>query len=510
MKKQSWIKTRTMWAMIFFFFAQPITSFALITFEKTYGGPLDDVGNKSGVYQTSDGGYIITSGTNSFGAGLFDVYLIKTDSLGDTIWTSTYGDSNTNMGYSVLQTSDGGYIITGNTYATPFDEDRDVYIVKTDSNGDTLWTKTYGESGSNEHENGHSIQQTFDGNYIIAGSTNWERDVYLLKIDSLGDTLWTRMFGDAVEEITWSVQQTPDSGYILAGSQVTYGGDNWDVYLIKTDSVGDTLWTKTYDNNIHDLGYSVRLTSDGGYIIVGSSGDWYAQDFFLIKTDSLGDTLWTRTYGGSGEEQGWDVQQLPNGVYILVGYTNSFGAGDFDVYMICTDSLGDTISTRTFGDSLDDRGYGVILTSDGGIAIVGFTESFGEGERDVYLIKTDICSTIVGIEENRIEPSFPQFFSLHQNQPNPFTSSTLIRYTLPGVRDQGSVVSEPIYVNLSVHDITGRLVETLANESLESGVYRVQWDAKGLSSGIYFCSLTVGGLYESNPYTSTRKMILLK
>jgi hypothetical protein len=301
---------------------------------KTYGGADNDYGWSA--KQTSDGSFIITGHTYSFGAGGYDVYLIKTNSSGDTLWTKTYGGANNDYGYSVQQTSDGGYIIAGHTGSFGAGGDN-VYLIKADSSGDTLWTKTYGGAGS---DHGYSVQQTSDGGYIIAGLTEsfgaGSVDIYLIKADSSGDTLWTKTYGGASYDYGWSVQQTSDGGYITTGYTRSFGAGGDDIYLIKADSSGDTLWTKTYGGTGGDHGSSVQQTSDGGYIIAGGTYSFGAgnADVYLIKADSSGDTLWTKTYGGTSSDFGRSVQQISDGEYIIAGETGSFGAGSSDVYLI--------------------------------------------------------------------------------------------------------------------------------------------------------------------------------
>jgi hypothetical protein len=313
-------------------YAQPDTLWT-----KTYGGADKDYGYS--VQQTSDGGFIITGYTESFGAGGYDVYLIKADSSGDTLWTKTYGGANDDYGRSVRQTSDGGFLITGGTY--PFGAGAyDVYLIKADSSGDTLWTKTY---GGTDTDIGESVQQTSDGGYIIAGYTHsfgaGESDVYLIKADSSGDTLWTKTYGGADKDYGRSVRQTSDGGFIITGYTESFGAGENDVYLIKADSSGDTLWTKTYGGADADYGYSVQQTSDGGYIIAGGTISFGAgeSDVYIIKADSSGDALWTKTYGGTDYDNGHSVQQTSDGGYIIAGRTESFGAGSRDVYLIKTE-----------------------------------------------------------------------------------------------------------------------------------------------------------------------------
>ena len=358
-----------------------------ILWTKTYGGSNQDRGYS--VQQTSDGGYIIAGWTESFGAGGEDVYLIKTDSLGDSLWTKTYGYSSSDFGYSVQQTTDGGYIIVGCTY--PFGAAFvDVYLIKTDADGNPLWTNEYGGEFS---DLGHLVQQTSDGGYIIAGWTTsfglFDFDIYVLKTNSNGDTLWTKTYGGPDFESGTAVQQTSDGGYIISGATKSFGPGDGDVYLIKTDENGDTLWTRTYGGTSDDIGNFVQETPDGGYIVVGYTSSFGAggYDVYLIKTDENGDTLWTRTYGGTEWDLGKTVQQTSDGGYIIVGWTKSFGTGDHDVYLIKTDAEGNNFWTRTYGGTGDDRGNSVQQTSDGGYIVAGSTESFGAGSEDVYLIK---------------------------------------------------------------------------------------------------------------------------
>jgi len=354
---------------------------------RTYGG--SDYEQGLSVQQTTDGGYIIVGETNSFGAGSNDVYLVKTDANGDTLWTRTHGGGRTDSGQSVQQTTDGGYIIVGETNSFGAGG-YDFYLVKTDANGDTLWTRTH---GGTDYDYGQSVQQTTDGGYIIAGYTKsfgaGSNDVYLVKTDANGDTLWTRTYGGSADEYARCVQQTQDGGYIVTGHTKSFGAGLNDFYLVKTDANGDTLWTRTYGGGDSDNGQSVQQTTDGGYIIAGYTDSFGAglKDFYLVKTDANGDTLWTRTYGDSLGEYGQSVQQTTDGGYILTGRTMSFGAGSNDVYLVKTDANGDTLWTRTYGGSDYEQGQSVQQTTDGGYILTGRTMSFGAGETDFWLLK---------------------------------------------------------------------------------------------------------------------------
>ncbi len=355
--------------------------------EKTYGGEDTDKGRS--VQQTMDEGYIITGYTNSYGMGWFDVYLIKTDNYGDTVWTRTYGGEKQDYGYDVQQTTDGGYVIVGSTVSFG-NGSTDIYLIKTDNYGDTLWTKTFGQEYI---DMGSSVQQTSDEGFIITGDYYFYglSILLLIKTDNNGDELWTKYYTVGDISQGYSVQQTSDGGFIVTGAIKSFGNEYSDVYLMKTDNNGDTLWTRTYGGDIDDNGSSVQQTSDGGYIIAGmteSFGNFYSMDVYLIKTDINGDTLWTKTYGGDYDDRGFSVQQTADGGYIITGYTESFGNGLNDVYLIKTNNIGDTLWTKTFGGNADDQGISVQQTTDFGYIITGYTESFGTSS-EIYLIKTD-------------------------------------------------------------------------------------------------------------------------
>ena len=393
---------------------------------KTFGGADNDYGYL--VQQTADSGYIIIGKTRSLGAGKEDVYLIKTDRNGDTLWTKTYGDTANDAGLSIQQTTDQGYIISGYTYSYGAGL-ADAYLIKTDSLGDTLWTRVYGKSF---WEWGHSVQQTYDNGYIIAGFTynpgvSWE-EVYLIKTDSLGDTLWTKEYGGIDDEWAYAVEQTSDSGYIVVGYVTSWGTGGFDLWLIKTDSNGDTLWTKTFGGADNDYGYSVQQTLAGGYIIVGNTHSFGAGNFdvWLIKTDSSGDTLWTKTFGGTEYERGSSVQQTSNdNGYIIGGYTNSYGAGGYDIWLIRTNANGDTLWTRTYGDTAHDFCRSIELTHDRAYIIAGNTNSSGAGNYDVYVMKTE--PDYSNIKENKMTQISKLNLEIY---PNPFCEKVNIRFQI--------------------------------------------------------------------------------
>jgi hypothetical protein len=317
-----------------------------------------------------------------------------------TSWWRTYGGVDSDAGHSVQQTADGGYVVAG--YSSSFDAGgSDVLLIKTNAQGDALWTRRYG--GENNDE-GRSVQQTADGGYIIAGQTKsfgvgtpLRDNVYVIKTNARGDTLWTRTYGGAGDDYGRCVRQTDDGGYIIAGTTTSFGPSipyRSSIYAVKTNALGDTLWTRTYGGTRDYLGFSVQHTADGGYVIAGYCGTWEpnSDDVYLVKTDSNGDTVWTRTYGRTGNEWSNCIQEVTGGGYIMAGRTKPAGVREGDVYIIRTNPMGDTIWTRAYGGGYDDCGFSIQQTAGGGYIIAGYTYSFGAGtpnRNNIYLIGMD-------------------------------------------------------------------------------------------------------------------------
>lgn len=305
------------------------------TWNKTFGGEEYDRGRS--VKQTSDGGYIIAGETESYGAGSYDIWLIKTDSSGNKVWDNTLGGAGWEWGYSVEQTTDGGYIINGIT--TSYGAGGyDVWLVKTDSSGNETWNKTFGGEKADWCD---SAALTSDGGYIISGFTRsygaGRRDVWLIKTDSSGSEMWNKTFGSEEGlERGHSVQQTSDGGYIIAGEIESSAVGAYDVWLIKTDSSGSRVWENTFGGTLGGKGHSVQQTSDGGYIITGEAYSRGGTDcnIGIMKTDSGGNKEWDKAFDGGSVDWGTSIRQTSDGGYIVVGTTEYYGAGLYDICLI--------------------------------------------------------------------------------------------------------------------------------------------------------------------------------
>ena len=465
---------------------------------KTYGGP--GVEALRFVRQANNG-YILAGIIMAPNATSSDCYVVRTNSIGDTIWTKTYGGDMDEEADCIQETSDGGFIITGRT--TSFGADQsDVYLVRTDENGDTLWTRHY---GGNETDWGYSVQQTSDDGFIVAGYTNsfgaGSVDVYIVRTNALGDTLWTRTYGEALYDEAFCIQQTSDGGFVIAGMQESVNGgySQDDAYLIKINSMGDVLWTQTYGGgSSNELAYFVQETTDGGYILAGgSSEEENGLDFYLVKTDSYGDTLWTRTWGGPENDLAYSVKQTNDGGFILTGDTDSFGPSEISsIYIVRTDQDGNTIWTQTYGRGVMDKAFSLDVCSDGTYVIAGYSAD-PTFNIDGWLL--NVYDYTVGIENNNLFSS--DTHSLSQNYPNPFNTSTTISC---------SVENSDKNTNITIYNFTGQKIKTLVNKKLSAGTHQIVWDGtdysgNAVSSGIYFYKMVCG-----DKYIGLKKMILMK
>lgn len=365
-------------------FLQAFSTHGQTSFQKSFGGTNSETARSA--MQTTDRGFIVGGITNSSSITSLDFYLLKTDSLGSLVWAKSYGDTLVNQAYAVQQTYDGGYILAG--YSEVIAGAPRTCLIKTDAAGDTSWTREYG----NAFCEGYAAEQADDDGYIITGVTTAGNylDVQLLKTDVNGNVMWNKSIGGADHDYGYSVHQTFDHGYIIGGYSESFGGGDADFYLVKTDGAGNVQWSKTYGGPMTDMGACVLQTAEGGYIFCGKSQSFGAgnYDVYVIRTNGSGDTLWTKTYGGPGYDAANFISQTDDGGYVITGSTQSFGAGDRDIYLIKIDSAGVMAWSQAFGDVNYDDGFSVHENADLSFLISGMTYS-PVTNQNYYLIKTD-------------------------------------------------------------------------------------------------------------------------
>jgi uncharacterized delta-60 repeat protein len=313
-------------------------------------------GHPTSIQQTSDGGYIVAGYNGSFGAGYYDVWVLKLNGRGDVVWQKIYGGRYDDYPSSIQQTSDGGYIVAG--YNGSFGAGYyDVWVLKLNGRGDVVWQKTYGGEDDDE---AFSIQQTSDGGYIVAGYTQafgaGLDDFWVLKLDSSGHIQWQKTYGGENDDEARSIQQTSDGGYILAGRTRSFGAGLDDFWVLKLDASGDVVWQKTYGGKKWDEASSIQQTSDGGYIVAGRTRSFGAGgDFWVLKLDASGNVQWQKTYGGEDDDEAFSIQQTSDGGYIVAGDTSSFGAGG-DFWVLKLTPSGDVANCTPFNLAQNSNG----------------------------------------------------------------------------------------------------------------------------------------------------------
>jgi hypothetical protein len=416
---------------------------------------------------------------------------MKTDVMGNEIWSRTYSPGLNDMARDIRQTGDGGYIITGMTEVTP--QIFDPFLIKTDSEGILQWQQQY-DYGFGDDDRGHAVWQTSDGGYIIAGQT-WllhgpfgNYDIYIIKTDMNGNFQWKKVFFRENEggDVALSIQQLSDGGYVIGG--FTHSS-SWASYVIRTDSLGNTIWSNIYPGSWQSECYEIQATPDGGFILTGTESSYETDtDLLIIKLDANGTLIWKKIYGTIDADQGESIQQLSDGGFLIAGMS-AHGGGSYDMYVVRTNSSGDSLWSSTIGGSGDDRAFSVVSPQAGSYLVTGCAWSYGQGQGDVYLVK--LTESLVLVKENKNNPAE---FELYQNYPNPFNPVTVISYEL----------TENSSVKLLIYNSLGQVIETLVNSSQQSGKYEVKWNASNQPSGIYFYKLT------ANDYQKTNKMLLVK
>jgi len=367
----------------------------VMRWDKTFGGA--GVDRVYSLEYTSDGGFIL-AGSSGFYLGEarwdMDARLVKTDANGNVQWQKTIRGNEFNEARCAMQTSDGGYIIAGITKPYYGADAYDFWLVKTDAEGTEQWNKTF-ERGTFSDDLVKSVLETSDGGYLIAASTRPCRrsdcpdDVWLVKTDAEGTEQWNWTFGGDNNGRLYSIQQTFDGSYILGGDTRSTRTDSYDFWLVKTDQNGVELWNRTFGGNDDDMAYSVQQTLDGGYILAGVTGLTYSYDCYLVKTDPEGVELWNRTFGHDEDNIPYSILQTPDGGYIIAGKTGWVGAGYYsDMWLVSTDPDGYVQWEMTFGGTgHDDVARSVLLAPDGGLVVAGEKDTFSDQGTDFWLIK---------------------------------------------------------------------------------------------------------------------------
>ncbi|MCX6640423.1 MAG: T9SS type A sorting domain-containing protein [bacterium] len=451
---------------------------------------------------TNDGGCVLGGYTQYDYAGPQNMYAVRVDGSGDTLWTGEYGSNMYEKAYGMCPAADGGYLLTGHT--NEFTVWSDVDLVKINANGAAEWSHHY---GGDMYETAYSICPAGDG-YLLAGETGsfTTGGLHLVRINSVGGELWSYGYGGDVAQAN-CVIPAESGGFLAVGYTERYGTYNLDVYLLKVDDSGNTLWSLMFGGDQSEVATSVCPSGDGGFVVAGytaseGAGSW---DGYLIKVNDSGDTLWTKTYGNSLQQQFNAICPSGDGGFLLAGFTGLASSTYPDMLLIKVDALGNTLWTRTYGNEWEDEAHSICLSSDGAILLAGHSQPAPLTYFDMYLVKIDGSGSAVPPQDPLGQPTT---FNLYPPHPNPFNPTTTLTFTLPHAAT----------VSLEVFDINGRCVGVglaptrfqgarsapLQETWYNAGTHTIPFDGSDLPSGIYFARLTAGD------WSAVQKMVLLK
>ncbi len=446
----------------------------------TFGGAGTDIAES--VIETDDGNFVLVNIGN----------LIKIDSNGNQLWS--IGLNGT--GKSVVQSADGGYVITGTASSSSGGIRINLMITKSSAEGDITWKTVLNLS---DDEVGHDISLNADGEFVVTGRSHpyhsFTQSVLVAGFGVDGGLLWKRKFSGGFIDKGEGIKTLSDGNIIVTGSFVSNSANAGDLLLLKLGAEGDTLWIKTYGGGGWDTGNKVIETADGGLLAVGNINLFGSrkQDLWIIKTDSNGDSLWSKTIGGPSNESAYSVIESDIGGYIVVGDSGvgDHHAGGGDLWLLKIDENGDLLWSKTFGGGGSDGGRSIFSTEDGGFVVSGFKSKSDSVNPDAWIIR---FAPEQAIDVNEDHSSLPSEFSLSKNYPNPFNPTTTIEYSLPLSGD----------ILLIVYNLIGEKVALLYSGNTPAGNHKVIWDASSLASGIYFYR------FQAGDFVQTRKMLLLK
>ncbi len=459
----------------------------------------------AGVTSSSDGDV-------SGNFGYLDIWIVKLDSTGSMLWQKSLGDTIMESASSIQQTVDGGYIVCGYSSADDLNDipkrgTSDIVVIKLNSKGNIIWQKSLG--GSNSEWPG-TIQQTTDGGYIVGGSSkskdgdvtrnHGDFDYWIVKLDGSGNIVWQNSYGGTANDRLNSIQQTSDGGYIAAGSSnskdkdVTGNHGRADYWVIKIDNIGTLIWQKSLGGSLDDYAYSITQTSDKGFIVAGYSGSYDGdligntdpvKNWWVVKLDGLGNIEWKKTYGGNSNDEARSIVQTREGGYIIAGYTASndgdvsgnHSLGNYDIWILKINSTGILEWQKCLGGSDAEFAFSIVQTKDGGYAVAGFSTSVdgdvshNKGKDDYWIVK--LSGTLVGVNELEEQSQLRLY-------PNP------ANYQLTIKTDEKLIGSNYTVLNIMGQTVLSGKINSdntlLEVGSFPSGIYFVQIQSKDGSS----------------------------
>ena len=358
------------------------------SFDRTHGGEGFDRGMH--IFSLNNG-WIVCGYSSSFGNGN-QVYLIKLDKLGNKQWEKNYGGAGFEMGWTIKNAGNGAFMVLGMTNSRD-SLNHDILVMKLERDGEMIWEKTF---GNKKYERATDLMPTADGNFLISGQRNASStniDNYLLKIDPDGNLIWEKSYGDSLSQRNFYSSGTKNGDYIVAGVHLPAGTSNTDIVLSRIDKDGNFKWTKNFGQlKDHDIVHSLTRNRNGSYALIGyrSADRAGFHDALLLQVDENGKLLMEKTYSNGDDLRLMHAEPTPDGGLIATGFTRKDISKEiWDAVLIKFNSLGEKEWIKTFGSAdKDDQGYWVVVNSDGGFTLTGYTHSKGKNG-DLWVIRTD-------------------------------------------------------------------------------------------------------------------------
>lgn len=397
-------------SVFFFFILFYLKSYSQPVYFETYWGGGNDFARS--VRQLSNGDIYVFGFSSAGSNGGFDYVLNKLDRYGSVKWTKYYGDSLDDNGLYLHTTADGNFIAVGESYTSA--TDLDIKVSKIDTSGAVIWSKQYGTTSANE--SAKFIIQTSDGGYALCGfrsDPSGYNDSYVIKTNSSGDTLWTKMVGGIDNEYATAIAETPGGDLFLSADTRSFGAGGYDVEVFMLDPLsGSVLWDSTYGDTVNNGTQGTKMSADGNIFTWGETEVTLFSpfDFYIQKTDTLGISKWKKSFGGIKTDAVFSLTELTDKSLLLTGYSNSYNTGPIDLVMLKTDSSGNLKWVQNYGDVGIDIGYEIIPSVYNGFLICGQTF---RGTDKFYLLHLDAQGLISGVPA--VENDFKNIFSIYPN-----------------------------------------------------------------------------------------------